>query len=261
MNTTQTEQDLVFEVCAKLGNIINVDNIVRWKHIVEDARERMLGFPVDSTDARNTHPVMRAAAAWLYRHVCGKLDYHKAYDGCCRYVDEHEEGDPVRAICRSGLQVQDACNLVGVLRSMLQDVGTLADQSEDFSYAARHPAIRLYAEQVCHLAGIFQEYDANNALKTYEIIVSDPETVRGRLQGIIDEGNWLALYRNEDLGHPEVGRIIAFPMDDTEMVWARGTVRAGKPATAPDGDGWGLGWRYVFQECVRSLLKVKITAA
>jgi len=53
-------------------------------------------------------------------------------------------------------------------------------------------------------------------------------------------GDAIAVFRNHDLGHPQVGHTLFVPLDSEE----RGQVEVGR-TRAPDGNH-GLGWRYLL---------------
>lgn len=56
-----------------------------------------------------------------------------------------------------------------------------------------------------------------------------------------DPGDWLGVFENHDLGHPDIGRKVGF-MFPVEQ-W--GQVELGR-TQAPDNAATGLGWRYLL---------------
>lgn len=65
-------------------------------------------------------------------------------------------------ICRDALVVQDACNLVGVLRAFHEAALWLHRDLKSTDVVSRHPAMRLFADKVASLTGMqgnsFEEY-------------------------------------------------------------------------------------------------------
>jgi len=59
---------------------------------------------------------------------------------------------------QNALDVQDACNLSGVVHSFSEDVTKLFHEScaagLGTEYVNRHPVVRLYLEKLCQLAGM-----------------------------------------------------------------------------------------------------------
>lgn len=62
----------------------------------------------------------------------------------------------------------------------------------------------------------------------------------GPLDAMTERGGSWAAYRNEDLGHPEVGRVVC-------IAFGPGRTFAEPPPKAPDSPAWGFGWRYALK--------------
>ena len=66
------------------------------------------------------------------------------------------------------------------------------------------------------------------------------ETVREKFTRLVDDGDLIGIYENHDLGHPDVGRRIAFVYNGPVIAFAKiGTTKC------HDGEH-GLGWRYIL---------------
>lgn len=55
----------------------------------------------------------------------------------------------------------------------------------------------------------------------------------------LDGGDGVVVYRNSDLGHPQLGHVVTMVMGPSRTVKTPETV----PPRLPDGS-WGFGWRY-----------------
>jgi len=60
--------------------------------------------------------------------------------------------------CKDAVQVQDACNLSGVVHSMVEAMESVCDMAnrlgEGTAWKNRHPVMVLFAAKVAHLAGL-----------------------------------------------------------------------------------------------------------
>ena|GEM_PF-4796340 len=60
--------------------------------------------------------------------------------------------------CRDTIQIQDACNLSGVVHSMVEALESVCDMAhrlgEGTAWKNRHPVMVLFAAKVAHLAGL-----------------------------------------------------------------------------------------------------------
>lgn len=56
-----------------------------------------------------------------------------------------------------------------------------------------------------------------------------------------DPGDWMGVFENQDLGHPQLGQRVAFMFGAED--WDPGLLT--RHTTAPDGS-FGLGWRYTL---------------
>ena len=66
------------------------------------------------------------------------------------------------------------------------------------------------------------------------------ETVIEQLTRLVDDGDLVGIYENKDLGHPDVGRRIAFVYNGPVICFAKiGETKC------HDGEH-GLGWRYIL---------------
>lgn len=66
---------------------------------------------------------------------------------------------------RHALDVQDACNLSGVVHQFSEDVAALwKEGGADTGYVNRHPVVQLYLEKLCQLAGMTAGVADHNAL-------------------------------------------------------------------------------------------------
>jgi len=120
------------------------------------------------TDERNRGEALQMLAAWLYRNILEHVSFEDAYDACCRVTDEASDEYPFMwQSAQNAIDVQDACNLTGVLYSFLREIAFL--QSEHEAGRIREPVdkhyiTRLYADKVCDLAGVNQAAAADKAL-------------------------------------------------------------------------------------------------
>lgn len=71
-----------------------------------------------------------------------------------------------------------------------------------------------------------------------------PEAPRETLERWIADGEtWIGVFENHDLGHPEIGRRIAFPFSTKDGSFEAAEVNKTR---APDSRHIGLGWRYIL---------------
>ena len=70
-----------------------------------------------------------------------------------------ELNEQMKGHCHDALQVQDACNLSGVVRSMcgaMSDLWAMARAlGKGTDWVNNHPICRLYASKIAHLTGMF----------------------------------------------------------------------------------------------------------
>jgi hypothetical protein len=61
----------------------------------------------------------------------------------------------MKQACKNALQVQDACNLSGVVKSFAKDFDAIwneaREQNKGTDYVNTHPICRLYLEQIAYL--------------------------------------------------------------------------------------------------------------
>lgn len=67
----------------------------------------------------------------------------------------------------------------------------------------------------------------------------DPEVV-DRITAMLDGGLKIAVYENNDLGHPDLGRKVFLSYGGPTSTWQE------PPPFAPDTAEAGLGWRYLL---------------
>ena len=62
---------------------------------------------------------------------------------------------------QEALDIQNACNLSGLVRSLYVTVGAVRDEANELGegsdYVATHPIVRLWLDKLCDLAGLTVE--------------------------------------------------------------------------------------------------------
>ena len=80
----------------------------------------------------------------------------------------------------------------------------------------------------------------NEETQTTDKRIDIPATITRWFAGAND-GDWVGVFENADLGHRDLGARVGFMFDADQ--WRR--ARIGQ-STAPDRPSYGLGWRYVL---------------
>lgn len=75
----------------------------------------------------------------------------------------------IKALARGGVEVQDACSLSGVVRSMADVVTELWRQPEctGTDWVNNHPIVRAYVDKLASLASIQGRYGEDDAYKAH----------------------------------------------------------------------------------------------
>lgn len=69
------------------------------------------------------------------------------------------------------------------------------------------------------------------------------EAARSRIREWLTDGvTWVGGFENADLGHHDIGNRVLLPFDDD--VFDRAEIGR---TTAPDGESYGMGWRYLLR--------------
>lgn len=73
------------------------------------------------------------------------------------------------------------------------------------------------------------------------------ETTRATFERWLSDGStWIGVFENKDLSHPEVGRRIAVPYDDSLLDQVRVGATRGPDGWDTRGVSHGPGWRYIL---------------
>ena len=89
-------------------------------------------------------------------------------------VDESTPKKPTRSPAewaKEALQVQDACNLSGVVHSFARILGEMVESGMDTDTYNRHPVSILFARKISSLTGAYADDDVNKAWDTCEDMV------------------------------------------------------------------------------------------
>lgn len=73
------------------------------------------------------------------------------------------------------------------------------------------------------------------------------DTVITRMDGWLRRGDGIAVYQNQDMGHPELGdlRFVSYSSNAAQLEMDT------PPAVLPDGIGGGVNWRYILKGTYR----------
>jgi hypothetical protein len=121
----------------------------------------------------------------------------------------------LKALAREALDVQDACNLSGVVRTFARVVGDLWSLANaaggGTEWVNRHPVSKVWVDKLASLAGVQNSFDdpraAGDAFKKLEEIVRGEETLGGEQDE--ESSGPTAIQRECDrLGHVSDGELL-----------------------------------------------------
>lgn len=81
----------------------------------------------------------------------------------------YKSTEAVQKAARDAIDVQDACNLTGVLNSFQRHMAAICESQPEMGTDARnrHPVAVLFINKMADLAGIEREYGSNEYLDAY----------------------------------------------------------------------------------------------